>query len=69
MSIEERIYSCVLSELYLEILIVVRLCLLGDPASLVVSLSEQLKGYKCPEEWPLVLKERDEKKEKENRLL
>jgi hypothetical protein len=30
-------------------------------------LSQQLKGYKCPEEWPLMLKERDEQKEKENR--
>jgi hypothetical protein len=39
----------------------------ADPASLVVSLSEQLKGYKCPDEWPLMLKDRDEQKEEENR--
>jgi acetolactate synthase-like protein len=39
----------------------------GDPALLVLSLSEQLKGYKCPEEWPLMLKDRDEQKEKDNR--
>ncbi|CAB3999937.1 acetolactate synthase, partial [Paramuricea clavata] len=42
------------------------LAIQGDPALLVLSLSEQLKGYKCPEEWPLMLKDRDEQKEKDN---
>lgn len=40
----------------------------GDPASLLVSLSEGLKGYKCPDEWPSMLKERDKEKEKVNSL-
>lgn len=40
---------------------------IGDPATFILSLSECLKGYKCPTDWVDTLKERDIEKEKANR--
>ncbi|XP_031565724.1 acetolactate synthase-like protein, partial [Actinia tenebrosa] len=40
----------------------------GDPASFLVSLCENLKGYSCPKDWVETLKERDLEKEKTNSL-
>lgn len=39
----------------------------GDPATLMISLCEGLKGYNCPGDWVDTLKERDIEKEKANR--
>lgn len=39
----------------------------GDPATLIVSLHQALKGYNCPADWVDMLKERDIEKEKANR--
>ena len=39
----------------------------GDPASLLVSLCDALKGYTSPREWNDMLKERDQEKESANR--
>ncbi|KAG2470022.1 ILVBL protein, partial [Polypterus senegalus] len=39
----------------------------GDAASFLLQLSEGLKGYRCPLDWPQNLKERDILKEKSNR--
>ncbi|KAJ7372428.1 hypothetical protein OS493_018931 [Desmophyllum pertusum] len=40
----------------------------GDPATLMISLCEGLKGYNCPGDWVDTLKERDIEKEKANSL-
>lgn len=40
---------------------------IGDPATFILSLSECLKGCKCPTDWVDALKERDFEKEKANR--
>ncbi|XP_043936761.1 2-hydroxyacyl-CoA lyase 2 [Protopterus annectens] len=39
----------------------------GDAGSFLVQLSEGLKGYQCPQDWPQSLKEGDLKKENSNR--
>ncbi|XP_016105780.1 2-hydroxyacyl-CoA lyase 2 [Sinocyclocheilus grahami] len=39
----------------------------GDAGSFLLRLSKALKGHRCPEEWPRILKEGDTIKEKANR--
>ncbi|XP_062975104.1 2-hydroxyacyl-CoA lyase 2 isoform X2 [Elgaria multicarinata webbii] len=39
----------------------------GDAGSFLVRLSQELKGYSCPQDWITSLKEADHKKEKANR--
>ncbi|KAH0628632.1 hypothetical protein JD844_010001 [Phrynosoma platyrhinos] len=39
----------------------------GDAGSFLVHLSQDLKGYSCPRDWVISLKESDHMKEKENR--
>ncbi|XP_076309908.1 2-hydroxyacyl-CoA lyase 2-like isoform X2 [Tachypleus tridentatus] len=41
----------------------------GDVGSFLVKVSNNLKGYKCDEDWIIQLKERDEEKEKHNRKM
>ncbi|XP_019626027.1 PREDICTED: acetolactate synthase-like protein [Branchiostoma belcheri] len=38
----------------------------GDPGSLLLALSQGLKGFSCDKSWPQMLKERDVEKEKDN---
>lgn len=40
----------------------------GDVGSFLLQLSKGLVGHRCPEEWVQSLKERDNAKEKANRL-
>lgn len=39
-----------------------------DPGSFLVSLSQVLSDYECEPQWPRLLKERDEEKEKANKI-
>uniref|UniRef100_A0A6J0TM58 2-hydroxyacyl-CoA lyase 2 n=1 Tax=Pogona vitticeps TaxID=103695 RepID=A0A6J0TM58_9SAUR len=39
----------------------------GDASSFLVNLSQELKGYSCPQDWVMSLKETDHMKEKANR--
>lgn len=39
----------------------------GDAALFLVCLNQKLKGYSCPQDWVMSLKEADQKKEKTNR--
>ena len=41
----------------------------GDPATLMISLCQGLKGFNCPTDWVDMLKERDIEKEKANRYI
>jgi len=45
------------------------LALISDVASVLVSVSDALQGYKCDYQWIAQLRQRDDKKEADNRSL